>query len=429
MGISKDELIKKLEAISVLYKQATSIKIKMNDFEPEDNYKRKVKVPNFPLEVNNEYDEKVFNILTEDVDHTVGNAKEHMSKCYDTAYQPKKPSEPFIKEFSYSEDSVSKNKRDKLGCFSYVALAISGFCLLSIILGTAEGAVGTILVMTIIGALAFAFLRLKLKNEKKFADKKREDALAEYNRNKEALLEEHKNKMKDYENQCKEYESTRQEFLNKYMAWREIYLESVSEEAKISSKLEKDRQSAVDKIEEEEFKPVLNKLVNLNDLVTNEYLPVLDTIIDLLRSGRADDLKEAINLYEDIVYRERQLDLEREKEEQRRWEEEQRRKDEERHHQEQMRFQQDQERQRQREEERRQQDAERRHREEMDQRDKQERERQNRANEERRRAEREELDRKRKEDQDTHDQCQRCAHVGHCTMAFRRPNCASFRPR
>jgi cell division protein FtsW (lipid II flippase) len=39
------------------------------------------------------------------------------------------------------------------------------------------------------------------------------------------------------------------------------------------------------------------------------------------------------------------------------------------------------------------------------------------------------LDRKQKEDRDTRDQCNRCAQVGHCGMAFRRANCASFRPQ
>jgi len=222
-------------------------------------------------------------------------------------------------------------------------------------------------------------------------------------------------------------------FVRAYTEWRGIYLESRREEEDIAEKLEEDRQAAVNAINKEEMLPVLQELSDTNDLVSMNYLPVLETLIDLLKDGRADDLKEAINLYEDIVYRERQLELEREKEEQRRWEEEQRRRDEERHHKEQMKFQQDQERQRQREEERRQQDAERRHREEMDQRDRQERDRQNeerrRADEERRRAERAELDRKQKEDRETRDQCNRCAQAGHCSMAFRRPNCASFRPR
>ena len=218
-----------------------------------------------------------------------------------------------------------------------------------------------------------------------------------------------------------------------YQAWREIYIQSVNEEAYILDKLEADRVSAVKKIYEERYTPAVAALNETNDLITDEYLPVLNVIIDLLKSGRADDLKEAINLFEDIVYRERQLALEREKEEQRRLEEEQRRRDEERRHREDMQFRKDQERQRQREEERRQQDAERRHREEMDQRERQERDRQNeerrRADEERRRADRAELDRKQEEERNTRDQCNRCAQNSHCSMAFRRPNCASFRPR
>lgn len=289
------------------------------------------------------------------------------------------------------------------------------------------------LVMAAIGILMFVIGSNKKRKIKGKQRKRNDEALAAYNQRKTALLEDYKIKMQAYEEATEAYKENLQQFLESYPQWRETLLKGVQEEIDITQKLEEDREAGRQKIFEEEYLPAETALNEANNLVTEDYLPVLDIIIDLLISGRADDLKEAINLYEDIAYRERQLELEREKEEQRRWEEEQRRRDEERHHKELMEFQQDQERQRQREEKRRQQDAERRHREEMDQRDRQERDRQSeerrRADEERRRAERAELDRKQKEDRDTRDQCNRCAQVGHCSMAFRRPNCASFRPR
>lgn len=320
----KNKLIEKLEAISILHQRAVSIREKMNDYIPEDNYERKIILPLFPGEYSNEEEREY---LKESVDHSDYDAVETMGNVYDSSYAPKKPAEPKIKDFEYRMSSESKNMLDKLGCFSYIAVAVSGFFLLSLLLGTADGAKTTIVIIAIIAAIAFGYLRYMINNKRKEENGKEADALGVYNEEKDAIFEKYQEDLKKYENDCVAYAAERKEFLNEYEKWREVYLESQEEESEIDEKLEADRLAVVKKIETEEFTPVAEDLVVLNDIVALEYLPVLDDIIDLLKSGRADDFKEAVNLYEDIVYRERQLELEMEKEEQRRYEAERERED------------------------------------------------------------------------------------------------------
>jgi len=430
-GLSGTELIRKLETISGLYHRAKGIQYKMDHFEPEDNYERTVNIPIFP---GNYKDEAERTAWERSIDHEANQAIDVAAAVYKRAYEPKKPQKPTFGTCPTNENKYATENKQKLGCLPIVAGFIAVCSLISggLFAGDSGTVIGNIVILIACAAVA-AFFFLRSSKAKQADEEATRTAIEAYERDKSEKEAKYAQDMQSYQAAMNDFNEESRAFVRAYTEWRGIYLESRREEEDIAEKLEEDRQAAVNAINKEEMLPVLQELSDTNDLVSMNYLPVLETLIDLLKDGRADDLKEAINLYEDIVYRERQLELEREKEEQRRWEEEQRRRDEERHHKEQMKFQQDQERQRQREEERRQQDAERRHREEMDQRDRQERDRQNeerrRADEERRRAERAELDRKQKEDRETRDQCNRCAQAGHCSMAFRRPNCASFRPR
>ncbi len=436
MGLSKDELIKKLEAISSLYKRAMSVKMKMNDFEAEDNYERKVEVPKFPLEVNNEYDEGVFNILVDDVDHTADDAKEHMSKCYDAAYQPKEPTQQEPPKKPEKDTSRVDEHKNKKGCISLVACFVIVCSLISG--GLFSGDLLTIILnIVIIAVCVIAILAFfKKKKECETADAAATEALIE--EHEQIIIElqkKYEQDMEEYQSQMDSYKLLKAGFLEEYVAWRKIYLKSIAEEDEIEEQLEKDRQAAVEKIEKEEFTPVLNELTELNDLVTNEYLPAIDIIIDLLKSGRADDMKEAINLYEDILYKERQLQFEREKEEQRQREEELRRQEEERRYQEQKAFREEQERQRRYEEERQRRDEEEQAR--IDARER-EAEARHREYQEKERLRREKLeeDRERREQEYKQSraaqmQCQNCAHVARCSMKMSNaaPNCTGFTPR
>ena len=426
MSLSKEALLEKLGTISALYKKAVRLKEKMDTFEPEDRYKRKVKVPVFPGKYEDDDEREEWESC---IDHTDDDAIEQMSEAYDDAYAPQKPTEKNLGEFKYSGDAEIKNKEQKFGCFSYIAGGAAIFCLLSLILGTADGAVGAIIVLAIAAAALCVFFRYKIKLGKEQEKKNEADARVAYEARKEKFQEAYHKEMQAYESAYAEHEANRQAFLNDYTAWRKIYLESVAEEEEIDEKLEADREAAVSKINEEEFAPAMKELNGTNDLVADEYLAALDILIDLLESGRADDLKEAINLFEELVYRERQLQLQREQEEQRRREEEQRRREEERRYQEQMEFQREQERERRYEERM----AEYRHEEQMKLQKEQEFDRQRAeriARETQQRKEwQAEQDRKKAEETAIRRQCNSCALAGRCSLSYTRANCASYRPR
>lgn len=418
MALQKNELLTKLEKIRKLYNETLSIQEEMDNFVPEDCYNRKVVVPEFPGEYENE---QVREVWKNTLDHTEDDAIEIAKALHIKFIGPKEPEKPVKTEFKEREDQTLKAKQIGFGCLSYIAAAISAFFFLGALVGVDENTRDTlpvILGIAITFAAAFAVLTLlQLYAKKSIADKIKEEKAA-HDRQQAAIMADYARKRQAFEYKNKEYKVKLQKFLEDYAAWREIYLESVAEEEQIEEQLEADRVAAVEKIYEERYAPVQAALDETNDLITQKYLPALDIIIDLLRSGRADDLKEAINLFEDIVYRERQLALEREMEEQRQYEEEQRRQDEERHHREQMEFQQAQEYQRQREERQRQQDAERRYQEEKAQRERQQAE-------DKRRAEAE----LRKTEMDTRRQCSSCAQGSYCNMKYSRANCASFRPK
>lgn len=433
MSLPKKELTARLQKISDLYTHTLAIQSEMDNFVPEDIYQRTIQLPPFPGAFANEKHRQMWK---DKLDHTYEGAVDIAERTHREVYAPKQPEKPMQKVFTPVWDSAHEAQIKKYSYRFGMALAIGAFFLLGTFLGIDESNSDALpVIFTIIAACGLSALLFKSKEKavKTEAEQKIAQAMQEHNAQQEAQMAEYTQKMQAYENDRAAYEQKLAKFLEDYAQWRLIYIQSVNEEAQITEKLEADRVAGVKKIYEEKMIPAQNALKVENDLVPQQYLPVIDTLTDLLISGRADDLKEAINLYEDIVYRERQLALEREKEEQRQREEQQRREAEERHHREQMKFQEDQERQRRREEERRQQDAERHHREDMEQRERQERDRQyaerKRAEEDRRRADRAESERRQQEDRNTRDQCNRCAQNSHCTMAFRRPNCASFKPR
>lgn len=434
MSLNKNELVAKLEEISVLYHKVLSIKHKMDDFEPEDNYNRKIKVPAFPGE--DECGEER-EILESEVDHKYEDAMEQMAEAYDDMYHPKKPTEPVKPSYTGADTQKSKAKQRKLRLISNIGLGIAIFFILGAIVGTSDTpeALPAILIIAALGAAAFVGGRLLGKKEKQVEDKLEAEAKAEYDRKIATLNNEYKNTIKAYEDECKAYAPIRQTFLNKYADWREVYLKSLAEEEKISDLLEADRQAAVSKIESEEYTPALMELAEINDILTPDYLHAVDIIIDLLKTGRADNVKEAINLYEEMLYRERQLKLQREQEEQRRREEEMRRQDEERRYQEEKEFREAQERQRRREEERRLRNEETRAREEARAREaealRMKYNEQERIRKEEYKKHMNNLEQERKQRNAAQAQCRACAHAGHCNMMVHNstPTCTGFTPR
>lgn len=428
------ELIGKLEKISDLYKTTVAIRLEMDEFVPDDHYKREITVPVFPGEYQTEKERMIW---TEELNHTSAEAPEIAKQVHRQLYGPKEPEKPKLKDFEKPEDRELRNKQSKFNGLSKLFAGIAIFFFLGTLLNLNDeySVLPTLIIITVLAAAAFLFFGYMVKKLKAEEAKKEAEALAAYNRQKEKIMAEYAKQMQVYEGACAEYEDTLKNFMNSYLAWREIFIRKVKEEAQIAKKLEADRSTAVAKIYEERYLPAEAELNACNDLVAEAYLPNLKVIIDLLKSKRADDLKEAINLYEEMVYRERQLQLQREQEEQRRYEEEQRRQDEERRHREEMNFRESQERQRRYEEERRRQDEERRHREETRAREAEARSRElqerERIRKEQYKAHMDQVEQQNKQRSAGQAQCRACAHVGRCNMSVHNhaPTCTGFTPR
>ena len=363
--MQKSELIEKLERVSELFDNLVDAHRQMQDYEPEDHYVREVTVPPFPGEYQTETERENFK---KRISHTQGHAVESAENVYKEAYEPKKPKDPDIKEFREPKNSELDAQINKYEKGSMLRKGVGAFIILCMITSLGSlltgGFVG-IIILLVISYIVFRNFDKKYNAAKEQRDKEINEARCIYDQQQEKLKEEYNQQMAVYEGEYRAYEEKLHKFLEEYKSWREIYLQSIEEEKKIKEKLAADKEAGIEKIRTECYVPAEQAINEENDLVPVKYLNVLDDIIDLLISGRADDLKEAINLYEDMIYKEKQLALEREKEQNRQREEERRRRDEDRRYREQMQFQQDQERQRQREETQRQNDAERRHREEM----------------------------------------------------------------
>ena len=344
MSMPKNELITKLEEISALYANTVAIQSQMDDFTPEDHYDRQVVVPQFPGEYKSE---KERNAWKELIGHDEEDAVQIMDMAYERVHCPKEPAKPNIGKRPENTHDTANALKKKLGCLPIVAAFVAVCSLISG--GLFSGEAGTIIGnLVIIGACAVAvlFFLKKYKSAQQADEEVTKVMIKNYDESKQEAEEKYEQDMNIYQTERTAYILSKGDFLEEYTAWREIYLDHLREEAEIEEKLEADRIAGVNRIYEEQYVPAQKKLEESNDLITAEYLPVLHIIIELIKSGRADDLKEAVNLYEELVYRERQLQLQREQEEQRRYEEEQRRRDEERRYQEEKQFREDQERQR-----------------------------------------------------------------------------------
>lgn len=428
MGLSKQELIGKLNSINQLYQKTLAIEEKMEEFEPEDHYKRKCPLPIFPGKYDSADEREEW---MDSVDHEEDDAIEEMEGVYASAYEPKKPEKPLEIGRPQTVTDEEEKLKKKMGCFSVVAVGLGALAFITALTtggsDPTTAAINWVLVLACAAFLGYYYYQMSLSKKK---DEQKLRELQERFDNR--LAEEtaaYEQKMKQYDADMAAYREKCDAFMEQYKAWREVYFKHLAEEEEIDDKLEADRVAGVEKIHAEEYEPALQALADGNDLIGEQYLPALNIIVDLLESNRADDLKEAINLFEELLYRERQLQLQREQEEQRRREEEQRREDEERRHQEEMAFQREQERERRYEAERQERMAERQLEEQKRQEfDRQRAERIARETQERKEWQAE-LDRKKAERSAINRQCNTCARCGKCSLSFTRANCASYIPR
>ena len=402
MSLDKSELKERLIEISSLYAKTLPIKRKMELFKPKDVYERNVVVPPFPGDKS----------LMDGVVHEFNSAIERIRENHIKLYAPKKPEEPTINEFRESkitkEESEKESSNGCLGVVGIVGTIVLSFisaitCFLMYCSNEPLSSILAIAALPIIGIFLIILSKYKKKKFRAYLKKKREKEFADYNLNKKLLIAEYHKALAEYEDALKVYNASLEAFLEQYNTWREIYLKKAEEEKKISKLLVNDREAGIEKIREEELTPIEDQLYELsNDFLSYKYWSAAWDLYNLIESGRADDIKEAINVYEEIQYRERQLQLQIEGEEQRQREEILRRQDEERRHREGIEM------------ERNRQYEERRMR-EAQLREEQFKERQRREQEAR----------------DTrmqiHTQCSSCALSRECRL--RRPNCASYKPR
>ena len=174
MGEQKKELITKLEKISALYKNTVKIQAEMDEFVPEDNYKREVIVPAFPGDFQTEEERAVW---TDRLDHTGAEAPEVAEQAHRRFYGPQKPEKPKIKDFEKPEDRELRNKQTKFNGLSKIFAGIAIFFFLGTLLNLNDeySVLPTLIIITVLAAVAFLFFgymvkKLKAEEAKKEAE-------------------------------------------------------------------------------------------------------------------------------------------------------------------------------------------------------------------------------------------------------------------
>ncbi len=132
-----------------------------------------------------------------------------------------------------------------------------------------------------------------------------------------------KSQYREYVSQCdyefslekKKYEAYLQQYekyaieLKNYEKMRKL---AAKEEDEIYDCKRKDTEEMQKELRTAKYDPIIAKLNEQNNgLIADIYLKDINQIINILEQGRADSLKEALNVLEDIKFKEEQLNLER----------------------------------------------------------------------------------------------------------------------
>lgn len=362
--MEKTELIQKLKRIRAAHSDVKGVQARIQSATAKDTYERKVKVPKAPVEPRR-----------------VAKPKKEVTS---------------LKSFAYYGVSYFESAIKRLG----IAVIVEFVVWLAVRLGVEND--GSEADAVQIGVANFFLVVLLLTvgaigacvgiNLYRWMKKR-----AEYPAYLEQVERDHQARMKKYNDSEERYAA--------YLAEKEEYDEIVSaaerEEEKIAAQLKKDLQVITDKMRESELKPALKRMEEENGgLINDSYYADLPQIIELLEMGRADSLKEALNLLAEIKHKENQLAMQRAQEEERRREREEALE---------------------REERRRQEDIAREERHREQERREQERRREQEARE------------KAKEESRNHQsaiaQCSMCANIHGCPNYAKSPNCPNFRHR
>ena len=293
----KKEIIKKLKIINDTYCESQSVLDEIENISVEDNYERKIEVPSKP-----------------DCPSVVCEPTKH----YKTRHE------------LLSNEKYFKKLPIGFGIASIIQLIIY-FAAKSGINGSGSNAdqiqtgftsFTKIILFILIGVCA-SFLVCNLLKVIK--------VLRSYNAYIDSVDREFNNDVAKYN----KYIQEKKLYNEKLAKYDEILRQHNEEEELISLKIREEETKLANTIKKNKYDPLIKRLEKENDgIVGEKYYPDLSLIIELLENGRSDSIKEAINLVEDIKFKERQLELEREKMER---EEAARREEDERHQQEVLR--------------------------------------------------------------------------------------------
>lgn len=256
MNLTKNESLAKLKLINNLYKELKKVKLEMDNVEVPDNYIRQNKLidkPNCPTKVLNP-----------------GN------KIYPN-------------ETDFFPNKLYKNLLIIFGllCLLLILLLFDVHNIIFIIIDI------QLLLSYFICLLIYIYYLIKGKKE-----------YISYCEDIDISYDIKKKKFDKYIDEYVEYQSE----LNEY----NVALQKVMEEEQsIKSVLEEEKNKIVENIKVRKYELLDKKLKNeAKEFINEKYFEELPLIIQLIEDGRADTIKEAINLLENIRYQQICYDLE-----------------------------------------------------------------------------------------------------------------------
>lgn len=366
--MEKEEIIQKLKRIREAHFSVQKIKKKISNAKAPDNYERKVKVPVQPIKPT---------VVNKPVYEPMTDKQFRYKNVYYFSRLPKGFGIAAIVQFFIFLALKSGVKNDGSDS-DRIQIGITNFGKISLFI-----LIGITALFLVLNILKYVKCNAKYKS---------------YLEDEKAVYEQKKRKYAEYTEKYNAY----LEEMNTYNGYVE---EARKEENEIAELLKNDLDTIINQIKKDELMPALKKLEEENgNFINPEYYADLSVIIDFIEKGRADTLKEALNLLEEKKLREEKMErerLEREEEIERR--EREREEDIERE-------------KRYREEDIR--------REERNRREAQRRQEEQRQEEERRREAEE-----RKKHADAIAQCSMCSLVHNCSNYAKYPNCPNFRHR
>ena len=366
---NREELLNKLKELKEIFFESEEVEREIEDVRVKDNYERKCEMPKEP-EVIEKVEEPTIKYISkkEMLDEVKFFIKLPIIFLIVTLVQ-------------VAIYFIAKSGIDGSGSLSdqfQVNFTNFAFAMIFVFLGI---------------AFFFGILVNLCKYLKVIIDYKKEDKmeLAQYKMHRREY-DEYLEKKKKYDEEMKEYERKVQEHKE--------------EEDRIDELLEKERESIQNKIREEKYDPIIERLREESEgiLYPEFNLRNLSRVIDIIESGRADDVKEALNVLDEIKYRESQQEFERYKFKK----------------EEQARIRQEREEEKRYEDEKR--EADRRRQEDL------RREAQQR-NEDLAREEKRLREERSRNHRDAVSQCSNCRNIHHCRNYGKFANCPNYRPR